>query len=155
MNTITKLLIGKTFFKHFSHLLHSKTIHLICRRVIVPIGSHWIRSEIINTNIYQSRKSYLTSQSTSINSNFGSILIEIQTEIKIPILRKRKVKLKFIFQNFKNFHFSKKYFLSYTFHARISFKLKFNFKFNIKLRFKYKVVSSNETKGSPYFWSDL
>ena len=152
MNTITKLLIGKTFFKHFSHLLHSKIIHLICRRVIVPIGSHWIRSEIINTNIYQSRKSYLTSQSTSINSNFGSILIEIQTEIKIPIPRKRKWNLNSYFKISKIFIFQKNIFWVYTFHARISFKLKFNFQFNIKLRFKYKVVSSNEIKGSPYFW---
>ena len=68
-----------------------------------------------------------------------------------------------------NFIFQKIIFLNYTFHARISFKLKFkfkfkfsfklkfkynfkfNFKFNIKLRFKFKVVSSNETKGSKYF----
>ena len=37
-----------------------------------------------------------------MNSNFVSILIETQIEIKIHTSEKRKVKLKFIFQNLRN-----------------------------------------------------
>ena len=42
------------------------------------------------------------SQSNSINSNFDSILIKTQIEIKIRISKKRKMKFKSIFQNLKN-----------------------------------------------------
>ena len=37
-----------------------------------------------------------------MNSNFVSILTETQIEIKIHTSEKRKVKLKFIFQNLRN-----------------------------------------------------
>ena len=37
-----------------------------------------------------------------MNSDFVSILIETQIEIKIRTSEKRKVKLKFIFQNLRN-----------------------------------------------------
>ena len=61
-----------------------------------------------------------------MNSNFVSILIETQIEIKIHTLEKRKVKLKFIFQNLRNekdaiFIFQKINFLNYTFYTRIPF----------------------------------
>ena len=55
-----------------------------------------------STNIYQPDKSSLTSQSDSINSNFVSVLIETQIEIKIRISKKRKMTFKFIFEKLRN-----------------------------------------------------
>ena len=55
------------------------------------------------------------SQSTSINSSFVSILIETQTEIRIRISKKPKVKFEFIFQNLKNEKMQFSFFKKLTF----------------------------------------